>query len=230
MSQTFTLQGTSHELSCTYHPPIELEREASYSLGLIGFRTYNTIPNIEHGTNKFYYDSKVVTIPDGSYEIEDIEKYLKAELGEKDDEKLISLSPNNNTLQCNLRCKYAVDFRRKDSIGSLLGFSPRVLKANENHFSDLPVNIIKVSSVRIECNVVTGAYYGSRLSHTLFEFSPDVNPGYAINIVPSNVVYLPITVKTIDNITLKILDQRGHPVNFRGEPVLIRLQLKKDGI
>ena len=229
MSQTFTLHGTSHELSCTYHPPIELDAEADYSLGLIGFRTYNTIPNIEPGSNKFYYDNKVITIPDGSYEIEDIEKYLQLKLGEKRGDKLISLSPNNNTLQCELSCRYSVDFTPKDSIGKLLGFSPKVLQANTNYFSDLPVNIINVSSVRIECNVITGAYYGSKLSHTLFEFSPDVNPGYAINIFPSNVVYLPVNVKTIDNITLKILDQQGQAVNFRGEPILVRLQLKKNG-
>ena len=211
MSQTFTLHGTSHELSCTYHPPIELDAEADYSLGLIGFRTYNTIPNIEPGSNKFYYENKVLTIPDGSYEIEDIEKYLQLKLGEKGGEKLITLLPNNNTLQCELSCKYSVDFTPKDSIGKLLGFSAKVLQ------------------VRIECNVITGAYYGSKLSHTLFEFSPDVNPGYAINIFPSNVVYLPVNVKTIDNITLKILDQQGQAVNFRGEPILVRLQLKKNG-
>ena len=230
MSQTFTLQGVTHEVSCDYHPVID--PRANYSLGLIGFRTYNTIPNIDKANNKFYYGKdKLVIIPEGSYEIEDIERYLRTHLsGEgKEDDKALSLKPNNNTLQCELRCRYDVNFTPGDSIGRILGFSPRVLEANLKHTFDLLVNIIRVSSVRVECNIITGAYYDSKLSHTLFEFSPNVDPGYAININPPNVIYLPLNVSSISNITLRLLDQDGKPVNFRGEHVLARLELRKDG-
>jgi hypothetical protein len=232
MSQTFTLQGVTHELSCDYHPVIDLDPRANYSLGLISFRTYNTIPNIDAANNRFYYDKdKVVIIPEGSYEIEDIERYLRSHLNveSKEDGKALDLKPNNNTLQCELRCRYDVDFTPGDSIGRILGFSSRLLEANVQHVSDIPVNIIRVSSVRIECNIITGAYYDSKLSHTLFEFSPNVDPGYAININPSSVIYLPLNVSSISNITLRLLDQDGKPVNFRGEHVLARLELKKDG-
>ena len=231
MSHTFTLQGVTHELSCDYHPVIDLDPHTNYYLGLVGFRTYNTIPNIDSANNKFYYDTdKVISIPEGSYEIEDIERYLQSSLEKSDkSDSVLRLTPNNNTLQCELRCQYSVDFRPADSIGNLLGFSSRVLEANKKHSSDLPVNIIRVSSIRIECNIITGAYYDSKLSHTIYEFSPNVDPGYAINIIPSNVIYLPLNVKSISNITLKLLDQVGRPLNFRGEHVLVRLQLKKDG-
>ena len=222
----------TYELSCDYHPVIDLDPRANYSLGLIGFRTYNTIPNIDKANNKFYYGKdKLVIIPEGSYEIEDIERYLRTHLsGEgKEDDKALSLKPNNNTLQCELRCRYDVNFTPGDSIGRILGFSPRVLEANLKHTSDLPVNIIRVSSVRVECNIITGAYYDSKLSHILFKFSPNVDPGYAININPPNVIYLPLNVSSISNITLRLLDQDGKPVNFRGEHVLARLELRKDG-
>ena len=59
--------------------------------------------------------------------------------------------------------------------------------------------------------------------HTLF---PAVPPGYKIIEIPTQVIYLPITVHTIDNIQLRIVDQDGNFVNFRGEIITIRLHIK----
>lgn len=231
MSYTFTLNSTNHILEGKYFPPIDVSN-GNYCLALIGLYTYNTIPNIDEGCNKFYYDkNKVIIIPTGSYEISDIEKYLQEKMANnkvKKDDVLI-LRPNNNTIKCELMCKYAVNFEKDDSIGKLLGFSSKSLPANSLHSSDLPVSIIKVTSIRVECNIVTGAFYNSRLSHTLFEFSPQVNPGYALVIEPRNHIYLPINVKNITNIIIHLLDQNGKPVNFRGENITIRLELKKYG-
>ena len=239
MSQTFTLQGVKSTLSVNYYPPVELEPDRQYCLGLIGFHTYNSIPNIEEGVNdKFVFGEYTTSISTGSYEIRDIESYLQRKIAEelklssKEEEEaseILSLKPNNNTLKCEIKCKYDIDFSpQKGTVGKLLGFSgEEILKANTLHTSDLPVQIIKVASVRVECNIITGAYYDNRLSHTLFEFSPAVDPGFAINIEPRNILYLPVNARhSIDNITLRILDQEGDLVNFRGENIVIRLELK----
>jgi hypothetical protein len=237
MSQTFTLQGANNIISANYYPPIELG-DNEYCLALIGLHTFNTIPNIEHGINKFYYGlDQSITIPTGSYEISDIEKYLQGELQRREsnadtnstkDNDILSLKANNNTIKCEIKCKYLINFSPMDSIGKLLGFSGKTsLEQNQLHVSDMPVSIIKVGSIRVECNIITGAYYNNKLSHTLFEFSPQVDPGYAINIEPRNNIYLPINVKTIHNITLRLIDQDGIPVNFRGENIVVRLELKR---
>ena len=223
MSQTFTLQGSSNTLQAIYYPPIDTS-DGSYCLALIGLNTYNTIPNIEEGANKFYYDRGSITIPTGSYEISDIERFLQSKLKEEN----ISLRANNNTIKCELKCNFDVKFKPSDSIGRLLGFSgSKTLKAKQLHTSDLPVSIIKVTSVLVECNIITGAYYDSKLSHTLYEFAPQVDPGFSINIEPKNHIYLPVNTKSISSITLRLVDQDGNPVNFRGEKILIRLALKK---
>jgi len=49
-----------------------------YELGLINFETYNTIPNV-NASNKFYFDEDNVeiTIPEGSYELQAINEFLK---------------------------------------------------------------------------------------------------------------------------------------------------------
>ncbi|KAK9720150.1 hypothetical protein QE152_g22237 [Popillia japonica] len=111
----------------------------------------------------------------------------------------------------------------------MLGFGKRWLPANKKHLSDEPVSIIKVSSIRIDCNITTGAYQNGRLAHTLYQFEPPVLPGYAINVSITSPTYLPVTTNTIDDITITILDQEGRVVNFSGEQITIRLELKRLG-
>ena len=55
--------------------------------------------------------------------------------------------------------------------------------------------------------------------HTIYEFFPAVSPGYKIVEVRSPIIYLPITVKYINNLQLHLVDQDGHLVNFRGEVI-----------
>ena len=249
MSQTFTVTGTSSLLTVDFSPPIMLNTAKSYSLALIGMYTYNTIPNIEDGVNnKFYYykndlkaaipNHQVITIPTGAYEIMDIEKYLQSEIlrregGKSSDDpnKYISLKANNNTLKCELKSElYFINFvGASNSLGEVLGFSHgRLLDPCHVHYSDLPVNIIRVSTVRLECNIVTGSYYNAKPSHTLYEFSPAVDPGYSINIEPRTPIFLPITNEhLISNITLKLIDQHSRLVNFRGEEIIVRLELRE---
>lgn len=234
MSSTFTLQGKTSVLSEDYYPPIELKKDTNYGLALIGLYTYNTIPNVVEGNNKFYYDDddKVITIPVGSYEINNIEEYindvLKKDGNSDKTEKAISLKANNNTLQCEINSKFRVNFKHADSIGVMLGFSPKILTANDDHKSDLPVQIIKVVTIRVECSITTAAYHNAQLSHTIYEFSPQVEPGFRIIVEPQHVIYLPINKRNfIDNITITLLDQDGRVVNFRDEHIVVRLELKE---
>lgn len=239
MSQTFTLKGRSHQLEAYFVPPIELDPRFDYSLALISLNTWNTIPNIEKGRNRFYYttnsEQRLLEIPTGSYELEDIEHFIQDHLSfigntEEERNRILSLKPNNNTLKCELQSIYEIDFTRKDSIARLLGFSPQLLKSNSLHESDLPVEIIQVVTIRVECNIISGSYYTNNPSHTLYEFSPTVDPGYSINIEPRNLIYLPVNQKSIYNITLNLVDQDSRPLNFRGEEVVIRLELRRDGL
>ena len=238
MSQTFTLKGRSHRLEAVFTPPIELDPKYDYSLALISLNTWNTIPNIEEGKNKIYYrensQEKVLKIPTGSYELEDIETFVHnqltgAEAAIIEKNRVFSLKPNNNTLKCELKSVYDLNFEPKDSIAKLLGFSPQVLEANILHESDLPVEIIQVATIRVECNIISGSYYTNNPSHTLYEFSPTVDPGYSINIEPRNLIFLPVNEKKLYNITLNLLDQDSRPINFRGEEVVIRLELRRNG-
>lgn len=167
-----------------------------------------------------------IEIPVGSYEVDDISKFLKKNLQSK--EVLLELMANKNTLQCELRCSQPIDFSKPRTIGPLLGFrNNTVLAEDKTHISPLPADILKINVIRIECDIVAGSYLNSKPSHTIHEFSPRVPPGYKIIEVPQNVIYFPVTVKNIHALNLSVIDQNNNFINFRGETITIRLHIKK---
>lgn len=244
MSTTFTFTGYKSELTELYFPPFELDPTKVYVIGLIDFQTFNSIPNIEENKNRFYIGDHTVTIPVGQYEITDLEEFImktvhikqnpnhsdfEYESSDNENESetrpkkdYFSLLGNPNTLKCTIESSLPVDFRPKDSIRELLGFEAELLEADYPHESTNLVNISKINVFQIDCSIVTGR----KLAHTLHEFSPQVSPGYKIVEVPSSIIYLPINTHTIDNITIRIVNQDGQLVNFRGELITLRVHLK----
>lgn len=240
MSYIFTLTSTSHILNIDFVNPIQLDPEVQYGLALIGFHSYNSIPNIDSNCNTFNYRNIAnrigyIEIPEGAYEISDIEKYLRKRIiqdsieDELAEGKILSIKPNHNTLKCEIYSEtLAIDFSTPSSVGKLLGFSAKLLETGTLYESDLPVDIVKVKTLHIDCNITTGAFYKDRPTHTIYEFALDSNPGYAIDETPRHIIYLPVVNRNqISNISLQILDQNFEPVNFRGEEIIIRLELKK---
>jgi len=223
MSESYTLivSGRSSELTANYFPPIELSPHKHYALALAELQTFNAIPNIDEGRNKLYIDGEEpIVFPTGSYEIEDIHHYAEKKV------KDLTIKPNNYTLRSELKCSKPIDFRPSDSIGPLLGFTPRLLPPNVLHESDLPVAILKINALRVECNFTGGAYINERRAHTIHNFFPSVPPGYKTLDVPPNPIYLPVTVTSIHHLQLRIVDQDGHLINFRGEEITVRLHIK----
>lgn len=238
MSYTFTFTGKESTLTSTVYPPIELDSDAEYVLGLISFEAYNSIPNIEKNKNRFYFGDKVIEIPEGSYELSDINKYVRKVLHDPRDDPVggktstkesnyISITANNNTLKCEVKGNRGINFEPEDSIGSLLGFEPRKLDANVLYESDYPVKILKVNAICVECSITLNSYSNDKLVHILHDFFPTVPPGFKIVEVPTNVIYLPISTRLINVLTIKIVDQDGNLINFRGETITVRLHLKK---
>lgn len=228
-SLTITLSGTYASLSTDFFPPIDLSN-GNYELGLVDFQTFHVIPNVDYTNNTFYYDNKKIIIPKGSYELMAINKYLQDNIirqPKEEPEDIIYLRANTNTLKSEIKCKYTIDFSQPNNVGNILGFSKRILKENMWHESDLPVKIIKINILRIECNITSGAYSNGKIVHVIHEFFPNVEPGYKISETPSNVIYLPIIAKVIDRLTLQIVDQDNNMVDFGDEIITVRLHLRK---
>ena len=79
----FCLTGRDSVLTCEVFPPFDVS-DGQWEIGLVGFTTYNSIPNVEEGVNdKLYYGDKEITKHEGSYEIEDFDKYFLEQIDKK---------------------------------------------------------------------------------------------------------------------------------------------------
>jgi hypothetical protein len=222
--RTVTITGNTSILRADYFPPIVLNED--YVCGLISLDTYHTIPNVETENNLFHIGANVIEIPIGSYELTDIAKLISDEY-EQYNKGVVEIKANYNTLHTEIKSSTEnIYFDKERTIGSLLGFSKRVLYPEKQEQSDDPIKITNLNSIMVECNIISGSYINNQSAHIIHQFSINVSPGYKINETPSNVIYLPVNVKQINSIVLRIVDQDCKLINFRGETITIRLHLK----
>jgi hypothetical protein len=225
MSLTMTLTQHSNELISTLFPAILLN-EGKYEIGLLSFDTYNSIPNVDETNNAFHFgDNEVVYLPTGTYELDDIFKFMQEKTNEHN--HLLSYASNLNTFSVTIKSSVDIDFSKPNSIGSIIGFDGKLLPANIKHKSHFRVEVFKVHLIDILCNISSGSYTNGVPSHSLYAFSLKVGPGFKIHEVPADVIYLPVDVSVLDQIHLKITDQDGNLINFRNERITVRLHIRK---
>lgn len=249
MSRTFELSDAgSSILKADYYPPIELDPAKNYGLGLVGFYGCNSINNISEKNNSigFYYEPSggsvpqrfTLQVPPGAYEIEEINSSLRRQLywklhsvvGTNNLDDIFTLQSNNNTLKCEIYSLLEVDFAVENSIGPLLGFNKDKYAAGRTHESTNLVDIVPVRLIRLECNVVSGSYINNSEQHSIFTFDIDVEPGFRLTKEPHNIIYLPISPqgrRSIDNITVSIVSEKGELINFGPEATYLILELKE---
>lgn len=225
MSLIFTLTGESSVLSVDFDPPIFLDEENEYVMGLLTFESYNSIPNIGAHNNRFQLTGrKEIEIPEGAYELTDINNYIQSQLNPGES---VILKGINSTMKTLIKSSHEIDFTSDKSIGQLLGFEKGKYPPKKSHTSQSITKVLSINSILIHCNVSLGSYKNGRPGHIIHQFFPTVPSGYKIVETPNPVIYLPISTKTITNITIKILDQDDKPISFSSETVTVGLHLKK---
>jgi hypothetical protein len=222
---TITLNGNSSELSCNIFPPLEVNETTQ--LCLLSLQTNNSIPNIEPGCNIINFEKNDnITIPTGAYELNNLETVIQNLL--PDYVTSFQLKADSNTLKCKMICSHNVDFTVENNISKLLGFENKIYTAGELHESDKIVNIMKVNSIKVECNLISGSFNDGESSHTIHEFYPSVPPGYKIIEVPKHLVYYSLHSTTVSKVDIVLKDQDDNLINLREQPITIRLQIKNN--
>lgn len=225
---TYSLIGNSSELEEVLPHIIELDNNTEYEIGLISLWAYNAIPNIETNVNnRIGLGSHVVELEEGSYEIDDICSAIKKQLNGWGDDDFI-LKANNNTLKCEIRSKKdPIDLSIGNSMASLLGFDKEILAPNKWHYSKKPISIIRVNSIRVECNLARGTFRNGIEGHTIHEFYPNVPPGFMFLEQPTSIIYVPINTNQIQTISIRLVDQDGRLINFRNEIITVRINIRR---
>ena len=201
---------------------------------------YYSIPNIDSTNNNFTYSPDggtnwfTITIPEGSYEVTDIDAAIKLQMEDNDhydirnNKYYISVTANFNTLKAvlTLQGNYQVDFTPTNSIRHVLGFNSAIY-TDWYQESESVVNIMTISSILINVDIITGSYVNGKMQPVIYSFFPNVPPGHKIIETPPHLKYLPVTLDTIASIRTYITDQDGKKLNLRGEVVSIRLDIRE---
>jgi len=249
MAFQISIHRRHSDIDLIYHEPILLHK--NYEVALQTFVTYNSIPNVSEAlrNNKLHVFLEInlgmkdqetlsavipieeqeplsIVIPDGTYKLKDLIHLIM-------DDPLastanLSLALNKNTMKVHISCKNAmIDFTQEDSLGQLLGFSKKRKIWSREEYSDLLIDINPINTIRVQCNLVKSNIHDlDRNDHTIYEFPLDVDPGERIVERPSNLLYYGINTDAIHELNIRVTDQSGNLIDFRGERVTLILSFR----
>jgi len=236
------LVNTKSDFTTQFSTPISLNPNRDYEIALLWFTAYNTIFNFDSSNNKFHYsiDSGIkwtsIILPEGAYEINSLNNAIKSTMkanGHWDsvnNECYINLSislATSKSIVTIRNAKYVIDFTQPNTIRERLGFNSKILSSGTN-VSDNIVQITNISTINIECNICEGSYFNGKLGNILYTFpSYTVPVGYKIIERISFPIYLPVSLKTISHIRIRIIDEDGKLINFNNEEIAMVLELRQ---
>lgn len=236
-SFTVSFTGKSSVLRADFFPELTLDPNADYCGALLDFTSYNSIPNIIKGVNnEFSYkqkdkEPKTIELPTSMYEVEDILDYLKTELNRDH----ISFTYDINQASATVQIAFDQEVLwTGGTILDVIGFEykdnelSRTFRKNYKYRSNQIVKITPVDVIRVECDIVSGAYINGKSCHTIHQFSNcKVPPGYKFIEIPQHIVYLPVKEKFLQSIQISVVDQDDKLIDFRGEQISCRIHIKK---
>ena len=149
------------------NPTLQLDGDKEYEIALVNLETYYSFPNIDETNNVFVFSPNngnlwvKIKIPEGSYEIDDINNTIQHKMEKKGhhypihEDYCINISANSNTLKSVLILEkdYQVDFNHQNSIAKVLGFTGA--KYTEGfHESENVVNILSINSILVNIDII----------------------------------------------------------------------------
>ena len=236
-STTIKIISNKSNFTQRLDPILQLKDDKNYKAALIGFSTYNSIQNVVKDENdqfKYSTDSgttwKTITIHPGSYEILSLNREIKRQLSipHSNESKLnFEAETTVNRISLTLDDKHQVDFNIGRSLSNLLGFNKTIYKQGFHLAEHLP-KITDINSILIHCNIIEGGYVEGNLSNVFFTFPSFLTPiGYKINLMPSTLIYFPVTRKSIHDINIRITNEFNKEFTFGDELWVLDMLIKE---
>ena len=237
------LSGYGSDISTHFPTPIKIDTERyDAKIGLKSFVTYNNIANIIDNVNNCikvltpdYEDYIICRIETGSYEIEQISVAIQRFINKKRPslkkvEEAFRIEGNESTSKAEIviaKAGYAVDFDCEASICKILGFDKHDKFENTGRYvARKIVDIISVTHLVVNTNVVESNYINEQLAPYLYACSLDSPPGYRIQREIANICYKKLITNQISFLRCWLTDQHSDVVDLRGDELLIVLSIK----
>jgi len=218
----------SENFEVYYNSPIALD-DSNYEVALIGCNIWFSWYNISHEYSNKYLryrngrDWERLVLPDGYYNIELLNYYLKSNANPVDFEI------NEITSRCVARLKpgHKIDFS-DGKLHEILGFEAKVIDQDKAE-GKYPINISKgIDRILIHCSLVENSYLNNVKSDVVYSFVPQTPPGSLITLNPNPPIYLPVREKRlIQSIRMQITDQNNRLFELNDEPVTFMLHLRR---
>ena len=172
-----------------FNPKLELDGDKIYEIALLNLETYYSFPNIDETNNVFVYSPDngnswvKIKIPEGSYEIDDINNTIQHEMEKRshydpiNENYYINISANSNTLKSVLILEedYQVDFNNQNSTAKVLGFTGTKYTKGF-HESENVVNILRINSILVNIDIISGSYVNGTTKNTIYSFFSKSQP------------------------------------------------------
>ena len=239
------MSGPSSRLYTRFNPPMEFTpTNEDYEIALCRLETCYSFPNIDETNNVFRIsinngvDWLDLKIPLGSYSLADINETLQRLLrkgtmsndGREKKDPYVVLTGNRNTFKCELEImkkSTIVDFNTQNSIRSILGFSAKKYHGGERYESENKVNILRVKSILVQCDVIKPSRVNGIPLPVIYNFFPNASPAGMIIVQPEHLNYMSLTLNVISSMTALVTDQEGAILDLRGEQLTLTFHIRK---
>jgi len=241
--ETSQLSGqTPQEFEVQFNPPIYLTPGKDYIVSLNNMSMWYSWSTISaaQGNNILRYViggiTKIITFEDGCYSLDSINAYIHDIMQANgdlwndgaEDRALIEFEPKfeSGKILANLNNGAHMDL----TVGTfydIIGFGNIIylvstLSPNEANIEN------GVSSLNVHCSLIGNSFFNGRETDILYHILINTVPGYQINVIPQNPIWLRITQNTIYSMKFRITDQQNRLLDLRGEDVSIAIQIKED--
>ena len=242
MVQTCIMSGMNSDFTTKYSPPISSDESKQCEAALLSIDLFNSIPNITNSNNVLRYskDDGIswvnIELDTGLYELSAINNEIQRLMALNGDYDNSADNPYYITITANLselksivhisQDSYKIDFSVPNSIGSVLGFTTKII--GEGYYeSPNIVNIIQVNSILVNLEINSGSYMNGSASPTIYSLYPNVSPGYKIVERPCpSLVFYPVSNNKINSMRVLLTDQDNDSIDLRGEQITVRICIR----